>query len=162
MRVALIAAVGRNRAIGRGGELIWRLSPDLRRFKRLTMGHPILMGRKTFESIGRALPGRTNIVLTRRSAFAVDGVVVVHSLSEALHAAARAPGGKDVFVIGGGELYAQALSLARCLHLTEVDDAPADADTFFPVFDDFHLAAEDGPHNEGALTYVFRRYDRDA
>lgn len=129
--IALVAALDRDRAIGRAGAMPWHLSDDLKRFKALTLGKPVLMGSRTARAIGRALPGRPNLVLTRADAAPFAGQVVVHSLDEAL---ARAAGG-ELMVIGGGEVYALALPRATRLHLTEIDAATADADTFFPAFD---------------------------
>lgn len=129
--ITLVAALDHNRAIGRAGEMPWHLSDDLRRFKALTIGKPVLMGRKTALAIGRPLPGRPNLVLTRADASPFEGQVVVHSLDEAVALA----GGAELMVIGGGEVYALALPRATCLHLTEVDAATPDPDTFFPVFD---------------------------
>jgi dihydrofolate reductase len=129
--VRLVAALARNRVIGRDNELPWRLPEDLRRFRALTMGHPVLMGRRTHESIGRALPGRENLVLTRRPRYrAAAGCRVLVSLEEALQVA----GDGVLMVIGGAELYAQTLPLATVLHLTLVD-AEIPGDTLFPVFD---------------------------
>jgi dihydrofolate reductase len=129
--VSLIAALDRNRAIGRDGAMPWHLPDDLKRFKALTFGKPVLMGRKTALAIGRALPGRTNLVLTRGSIAPFAGQRVVASLDEAIEAAA----GVELMVIGGGEVYALALSRASRLHLTWIDtEAPA-ADAYFPRFD---------------------------
>ena len=123
--------MARNRTIGRDSAMPWHLSEDLKRFKALTMGHPVVMGRKTFASIGVPLPGRDNIVVTRASDFAPHGCRVAHSFEDALAAAA---GADEVFVIGGGEIYALALPLADRLELTEVD-ADIDGDARFPMFD---------------------------
>lgn len=129
--ISIIAAVGRNnRAIGKAGTLLWRISDDLKRFKTLTTGHPIIMGRKTFESVGRALPNRTNIVITRNAGFRAEGVVVAKSLEEAIKITEHTPQ-KENFIIGGGEIYRQALPLADKLYLTLVESG-ADGDTFFP------------------------------
>lgn len=119
MRVSLIVAVSENGCIGREGDLPWRLPEDLRRFKQLTLGHPIIMGRKTYESIGRPLPGRDNIVVTRQPGYSAPGCTVVGSLPEAL-AAANASGAAEAFIIGGASLYAEALPLADTLQLTRV------------------------------------------
>lgn len=129
--VALVAALDRHRAIGRAGDMPWHLPDDLRRFKQLTLGKPVLMGRKTALSIGRALPGRRNLVLSRSGDAPYAAQQVVRSLAEAIAAA----GPEDLMVIGGGEIYALALPLATHLHLTEVDAAVADADTWFPAFE---------------------------
>jgi len=133
--VALIAAVARNGAIGRDNGLPWRISGDLQFFRRTTLGKPVLMGRRTFESIGRPLPGRDNIVITRNPDWRADGVTCVPSLDDALAAAADsalADGADEVMVIGGGQVYRQALPLAARLYLTEVD-AEVEGDAFFPA-----------------------------
>jgi dihydrofolate reductase len=126
--ITLVAAMGRNRVIGLDGDMPWHFSEDLAHFKRTTMGGVMIMGRKTFDSIGRPLPGRRSIVITRSPEWAHDGVEVVHSLEEAL---ALAGTSAPVFVVGGGEIYAQSLALADRLVLTEIDDAPV-GDTYFP------------------------------
>ena len=131
MRVTLIAALGRNGVIGKDNRMPWHISEDLKRFKTLTLGHPVVMGRKTFESIGKPLPGRDNIVVTRSPAFVAPGCRVVHSLTEALAAAGAAD---EVFVIGGADIYALAVPMADRLQLTEVD-VSTDGDTYFPEFE---------------------------
>lgn len=133
MIVSLIVAMDRKRGIGRDNALPWRLSADLKRFRELTMGHHIVLGRKTYESIGKPLPGRTMIIVTRNTAFSAEGSFIVHSLEEAL-ALAEARGEAELFICGGAEIYAQALPRADRLYLTEVD-AEVAADTFFPAFD---------------------------
>ena len=130
--ISLICALGSNRAIGRNGDLIWRISDDLKRFKRITYGHPIIMGRKTYESIGRPLPGRTNIVITGNKSYSADGCIVTHSIEDALNVAADSKGADEIFIIGGGEIYRQTINQANRLYLTLVEDEPEDADTFFP------------------------------
>ncbi len=130
MDIILIVALDRAGAIGRDGNLPWHLPDDLRRFKALTTGHTILMGRRTFVSIGRPLPNRRNLVLTHDTAFTAPGIEVVHSMDEAL-ASADDP----LFVIGGGAVYAQALPIATRLVLTRVETTIADADTFFPKWE---------------------------
>lgn len=131
--ISMIAAVAKNRAIGRDGHLLWKLQGDLQRFKLLTMGKPVIMGRKTFESIGKPLAERPNIVLTRDTTFAPEGVTVVHDFGTAIaQATPLAVGGHgEIMIIGGGTIYAEALPLADKLYLTVVDDAP-DGDAFFP------------------------------
>ncbi len=150
VEVALVAALDRDLAIGRGNALPWSLPDDLKRFKALTLGHSLLMGRKTAESLGRALPGRRNLVLTRSGRVPFDGMEGVASIDEALHrvtspaaaappSEARPAGPEDaapvLLVIGGGEVYAQALPLASRLHLTWVDTRVEGADAWFPCFD---------------------------
>jgi dihydrofolate reductase len=132
MKIPLIAALDRRLAIGREGAMPWHLPDDLRRFKALTLGRPVLMGRKTALAIGRALPGRDNLVLTRGDEAPHAGQHVVHSLDEAI---GRARDAGELAVIGGGEVYALALPRATHLHLTWVDTEVADADAFFPAFD---------------------------
>jgi dihydrofolate reductase len=132
MKISLIAALDRDFAIGRDGAMPWHLPDDLKRFKALTLGKPVLMGRKTALAIGRALPGRPNLVLTRGDRAPFDGQVVVHSLDDAID---RAGDTGELAVIGGGEVYALALPRATHLHLTWIDTEVADADAFFPRFD---------------------------
>lgn len=132
MDVILIAAVGENGEMGHNNELLWHLPGDLPRFKEITMGSPIIMGRKTFDSIGRALPGRLNIVLTANSDWQADGVSTADSLQSALALAEKENSGK-AFVIGGGQIYKLFLAYATSLEITEVHDAPV-ADTYFPNF----------------------------
>lgn len=133
-RVVLIAALDRRGAIGRGNALPWHLPDDLKRFKARTLGLPVLMGRRTAESIGRVLPGRLNLVLTRATQAPIDGMHAVASLDAAL-AMTQASGADTLVVIGGGEVYALALSRADALVLTHVDTVVEDADAFFPAFD---------------------------
>jgi dihydrofolate reductase len=156
---ALVAALARNRVIGIGNRLPWRLPEDLARFKRLTMGAPVIMGRKTRESIGRPLPGRRNIVVTRARDTSWEGCVVARSLDAALAAADDAA---VAFVIGGAELYAQALPRADRLYLTLID-ADYAGDAWFPEFDAAawrEVARESGVSADG-LGYAFVDYERD-
>ncbi|MEO5559513.1 MAG: dihydrofolate reductase [Dokdonella sp.] len=129
--IRLIAALDRHHAIGRDGAMPWHLPDDLKRFKALTLGKPVLMGRKTALAIGRALPGRINLVLTRGESAPFADQVVVHTLDEAIVHARDA----ELAVIGGGEIYALALPRATHLHLTWIDTEVTDADAFFPRFD---------------------------
>jgi dihydrofolate reductase len=129
--IALVAAMDRNRAIGRAGDMPWHLPDDLKRFKALTLGKPVLMGRKTALAIGRALPGRPNLVMSRAGEAPFASQRTVRSLEEAVKLA----GGAELMVIGGGELYALTLPHAKVLHLTLVDTRTADADTFFPAYE---------------------------
>lgn len=156
MRPAAIVAVAQNGCIGQDNRLLWRVSADLARFKRLTWGHHLILGRKTFESIGRPLPGRTSIVLSRQP-LTLCGVVVVHSLDEAFAVAAGDP---EPFVCGGGEIYAQALD--RCARVYRTVFARDYAgDTFFPALDpqDWVLG-EVERHDEHEPPFRFETWDR--
>ncbi|WP_444907059.1 dihydrofolate reductase [Microbulbifer sp. SSSA008] len=163
--IALIAAVARNGAIGKDNELPWRISGDLQFFKRTTMGKPVVMGRKTFESIGRPLPGRVNIVITRNADWVADGVEVVQSLDKALSLAqscAKDSGATEVMVIGGAQIYRQALPLAARLYVTEVD-ANIDGDAYFPDMGDSWVesARECYPASDrNEYNYSLVQYDR--
>ena len=156
----LVAALARNGVIGRGGSLPWQLPDDLKRFKALTIGKPILMGRRTCESIGRALPGRRNLVLTRQATVAVPGVETVATIDEAL---ARCAGADEVCVIGGGEIYRATLPVADVLELTCVQ-AVVDGDVLFPAYDRSQwreVAREHHPADERhAFAMDFARYER--
>ncbi len=130
-RVSVIAALAKNRVIGIDNRLPWRLPEDLAHFKALTLGHPVLMGRKTFESLGRPLPGRTNVVITRNPDYRPEGCMLAASIAEAI---VRCADSDELFFIGGAELYAQAIDLADRLYLTEVD-AEVAGDAWFPEYD---------------------------
>ncbi len=131
MKISLIVAMARNRTIGVNNTLPWRIPEDLRHFKALTMGHHMIMGRKTFDSIGKPLPGRTTVIVTRNKAFQAECCVVAHSLQDAVTACAN---DEEIFVVGGAELYAQALPLASTLYLTEIEQ-DVNGDAYFPEFD---------------------------
>ena len=144
MILSIIAAVGDDGAIGIDGKLPWDIPSDLKRFKQLTTGHPIIMGRKTFESIGRALPGRTNIVVTSRD-IDVTNITVARTLVEALDLAGRSPGSDEIFIIGGERLYAAALPIVDRIYMTQVMQKTPDADAFFPYWpvDQFETVSTD-------------------
>jgi dihydrofolate reductase len=129
-RVSLIVAMAKNRVIGVNNTLPWRLPADLKHFKALTMGHHIVMGRKTYESIGKPLPGRTSVVVTRNAGYSAPGVTAVNSLPAAISACGD---DDEIFVIGGAELYLQAITLADRIYLTEID-ADIRGDAYFPEF----------------------------
>lgn len=161
MSLSIVVAMSKGNVIGRAGGLPWRLSADLRRFRRLTTGHTIVMGRKTYESIGRPLPERRTIVVTRQVEFSAPGVETAHSLAAALEMGSSA--NEEVFVVGGAEIYRQALALADRLYVTHVD-ADVRGDTFFPAIDDAdwqEMEREDHPadeKNEFAMSFVI--YER--
>lgn len=158
-RLALIAALDRNHAIGRGNALPWHLPDDLRRFKALTLGKPLLMGRKTAQSLGRALPGRRNLVLTRSGQAPFAGMEAVASIDAALALA-----GEALCVIGGGEVFALALPLAQRMHLTWIETAVEGADAFFPRFDAAQwreTARQEHPADAAhAVAFEFVDYER--
>jgi len=132
--VSIIAAMDKERGIGVDNKLPWRLSADLKRFRELTMGHHIIVGRKTFESIGKPLPGRQMIIVTRDRSYEAEGCEVVHSIEDAMKLA-RDRGESEAFICGGAEIYAESIAIADRIYLTLVD-AEVPADTFFPKFDE--------------------------
>jgi dihydrofolate reductase len=136
-RISIVAAHGRNREIGKGNELLWHIPDDLKRFKRLTLGHPVILGRKTFDSIvailGKPLPGRTNIVVTRDEAWKYPDVLVAHSLDEAVKMASEIDQ-QEIFIGGGANLWEQSLSIVERLYLTLIDEEK-DGDAFFPAYE---------------------------
>ena len=155
--ISIIAAVARNRAIGKDNRLLYWLPNDLKRFKSLTMGHTIIMGRKTFDSLPKgALPNRRNIVLSRKET-KIPGCDCYRSLTEAL---SRCEKDEDVFIIGGASIYAQAMPLADRLLLTEIDDTPENADAFFPSYDDWIEVSreEHGTDERHSYAYAFVDY----
>lgn len=165
--VAIIVAVARHGAIGRNGSLAFHIPADLKRFKALTTGHTVVMGRKTFESLPKgALPDRRNIVVTRNRSYSAPGIETAGSLAEALGMARWADG--MPFIIGGGEIYRQAMAIAGRLYVTEIDAEAAGADTFFPAIDagEWEQAEEsewlshESPQGGAALRYRFVTYRR--
>ena len=137
IKISIVVAVSQNGVIGRDGDMPWKLSTDLKRFKALTLGKPVIMGRKTFASIGRPLPGRPHVIVSRDPDYHPDGVEVVQSLEAAIARTgeiAAESGGDEICVIGGGEIYRQAMAFADCLHVTHVE-AQIDGDTFFAAVD---------------------------
>lgn len=130
MSVSMIAAVGKNLELGKNNDLIWHFKEDMKFFKDTTMGHTVVMGRKTFESLPKALPGRKNIVISSNAEYQAQGATVVTSVEEAIQIAAN----EEIFVIGGGKIYAEFLPYADKLYLTEIDAECEDADTYFPQF----------------------------
>ncbi|MFN0119324.1 MAG: dihydrofolate reductase [Blastocatellia bacterium] len=162
--ISLIVAMDEQRGIGRDNGLPWRLPADLKRFRELTMGHHLIAGRKTWESIGRPLPGRQMIVVTRNPRYQAPECLMAHSLNEAI-ALAAARGETEAFIIGGADIYTQTLGMAHRLYLTQVH-ATVSADTFFPMLDEhewretaalFHAADEKNPY-----PFTFRTLERKA
>ncbi len=163
MIVSLIVAAGNNNAIGKDNQLLWHLPKDLQFFKQTTWAMPVVMGRKTFESLGgKPLNGRVNIIITRQKDWSHEGVVVVHSLADALFFAKESDY-KEVFIAGGGEIYAQAMSQANKIYMTRVD-AVIEGDTFFPEIDssDFALSNEvsHAAHEKHAYGFSFQTWLR--
>jgi dihydrofolate reductase len=152
--ISIIAALAANRVIGRNNDLPWRLPADLRHFRQLTTGHAVILGRRNYESIGKLLPNRTNIVITRQRDYTAPGCLVAHSLADALVMAGNDP---EIFVIGGAEIYAQALPLADRLYLTHVE-AEVPGDTFFPEFDiaDWREMVSESHPADADHAYAFR------
>ncbi|WP_246560649.1 dihydrofolate reductase [Geobacter grbiciae] len=158
MIVTIIAAMAGNRVIGKEGAMPWHLPDDLARFKAITMGHPVIMGRRTFDSIGRPLPGRLNIVLTRQAGYAPSGVAVARTLAEALALAGPV---EEVFICGGGQVYREALPLADRIHLTVIHYAYGGDTTFPELPADFEETSREegtGEPRHSFVTFERRRY----
>lgn len=153
--LSVIAVIGKNRELGKDNHLLWHIPSDLKRFRDKTKGHPVIMGRKTYASIGHALPDRTNFVISRDGAFMGDHITVVSSLEDAVTKAKLAPGSEEIFVIGGGQIYAAAMPLADRLYLTVVDAEAAGADTFFPAYEAFSKVIESIPQEENGIHFTY-------
>lgn len=156
--LSLIAVIGKNNELGCGNQLLWHIPADMKRFRDLTLGYPVIMGRKTFESIGQPLAGRQNIVISRNPDYDNHCVYVARSLEEAIKMGEHYSD-KEIFVIGGGEIYKQALPLADKLYLTLVDDSPR-ADTFFPDYSKFKDIVFEETHETDDLKYTFLELSR--
>lgn len=177
MLISIIAAIGKNRELGKNNQLLWHISEDLKRFKEVTSGHVVIMGRKTYESIGKPLPNRLNIIISRDPSFKIQNCIVVHSLEEALDVAKRKPAyatsfakaskvkkasvGKEeeIFVIGGASVYAQAMNFADKLYLTIVDQE-FDADAFFPDYSMFKRKVFEKKFVSGKYYLTFLELER--
>jgi dihydrofolate reductase len=166
-KISIIVATDEKRGIAKKASdsedgkygLMWHIPEELKRFKSITTGHPIIMGRKTYESMGRILPNRTNIIITRDPKYSVEGGVVVHSLEEAIEVAKTKEGSEEIFVIGGGQIYEQSLSLADKLYLTIVK-GDFKADTFFPEYPEFKETGKEGPYESNGHTFTFYTFKR--
>lgn len=160
--ISLIAAIGKNNELGKGNDLVFKLPADMKYFRDTTKGHTVIMGRKTFESIGKALPNRKNIVITRDKTYLRHGVDVVYSLEEALKSAKDE--NKEVFIIGGAEIYKQAMHLADKLYITHIDAKDKNADVFFPEI--IPIVWNETSHqehkkdSENPFDYTFSVYER--
>lgn len=177
VKISLIAAMSENRVIGRDNALPWHIPEDLQRFKEITKGHPVIMGRKTYESIGRLLPKRLNIIITRDSNYSVEGAVIAHSLEEAIKVALRQTQGKllekglqtmnyepttdngEVFVIGGGQIFERAIKIADKLYLTIVHTT-IDGDAYFPEYSEFRKEIYRRESANEEYTYTFLDLER--
>ncbi len=172
-KINIIAAISENRGLGKDNKLLFNIPEDMARFKKLTMGHPIIMGRKTFESIGRVLPGRTNIIITSDEYFDVEGAVVTNSIDEAISIAKdretfrEDQNEREIFITGGGNIFAQTIDFADRLYLTVVEGVPAgrqenyDADTFFPDYSEFRKVICQEQHESNGYKYKFVELERD-
>ncbi len=153
--LSIIAAIGKNRELGKDNKLLWDIPEDMEHFRSKTRGHAVIMGRKTYESIGHALPARPNIIITRDETFQTpDGSFIVHSLDEAI-ALGKEKEKEELFIIGGANIYAQAIDIADKLYITEVHQSFPDADTFFPDYARFskEISKKEGSGN--GYTYTF-------
>ncbi len=162
MLISFVAAAATNNAIGKDGKMPWHLPNDMKHFKNVTWGMPVVMGRKTFESLGKALAGRKNIVITRQSGWKAEGVVLVKSIEDALFVAKQTDA-KEVMVIGGGEIYKALIGKAGRIYLTRVQAEP-DADTFFPIIDpmQWHIMNQKNyeADEKNAYNYSFQVWER--
>ena len=151
--IIIIAVLSQNRVIGKDGKLPWDIPEDMQRFRQLTAGHPVIMGRKTYESIGKPLKNRTNIVITRDTSYKASGCTIVGSLEEALEQAKKVEH-TEIFIIGGGEIYRQALPICDKLYLTVVHES-IDGDAFFPDYSEFNTVVEERESSDENHTYTF-------
>ncbi|MGD2185200.1 MAG: dihydrofolate reductase [Desulfobacterales bacterium] len=159
MRISLIAAMAKNRVIGRQGEIPWKIPGEQKLFKKITFGHTVIMGRKTYESLGQPLPGRTNIIVTRQTDYRADGCLVVHDLSSAIECCPEVE--DEAFICGGGQLYHEALALADRIYLTVIPrEIPGD--TFFPDISltEFQIRQSELIKIKGVEPYHFYIYER--
>ncbi|MDB5237110.1 MAG: Dihydrofolate reductase [Parcubacteria group bacterium] len=158
----MVVALGKDNVIGKDNGLLWHLSDDLKHFKAITLGHPVIMGRNTWESIPkkyRPLPGRTNIVVSRNESFDALGAITARSLDDALEQSKLAEGAEEIFIIGGGQLYAAALPQTDRIYLTLVDD-DTPGTVFFPDYSDFTEVMGEEAHEENGISYVWRTVTR--
>lgn len=159
--ITMIVAATRNLCIGKDNQMLWHLPKDFQYFKQVTTGHPIIMGRKTFESIGRPLPNRSNIVITRNSHYKAHGIKVVHTVQQAIQHAQTCPGGDDIMIIGGGHIYEQCMPRCHRIYLTEVDTV-IDGDAYFPKIDPSQFTCKEMSEwmKEKNLSYRFTLWQR--
>jgi dihydrofolate reductase len=168
--ISLIVAISKNRAIGKDNKLLWYIPEDMKRFRAITSGHPVVMGRKTFESIGRPLPNRTNIVITRDRSYKPEGVVIAHSLDEAMEIAKQSPhlaspmqgegSAQEIFILGGGQIFEQVMHIADRLYITVIDADVPDADAFFPEYPHFNKVLFKEDHEHDGLKFTFYELEK--
>jgi dihydrofolate reductase len=156
--ISIIASVGRNRELGKNNDLIWKIPEDLKYFKKVTLGHPVIMGEKTYCSIGKPLSKRTNIVLTDNEDFACNGCEIARSINEAL-TIARKKENKEIFFIGGAGVFNQIMDITDRLYLTVIDDS-AEADVFFPDYSKFKRSKKLGSGNDSGIGYKFMIFEK--
>lgn len=161
MKISMIAAIGAGNELGYGNSLIWKIPDDMKRFKDKTRGHPIIMGRKTYESIGRPLPDRTNIIVTRDKNLTLNGAVIVDSIEEAIEVAKKEPGAEEIFIIGGAQIYTLGLPHADKLYITKINSGAPMADAFFPDYSEFTKVVFREAHNDDGLEYEFIDLERE-
>ena len=162
-RISAIAAIGENRELGRSNKLIWRVPQDFERMQKLTMGHALIMGRKTHESIGRVLAGRTNIVITSDLRYKSEGSLIVHSLEQAVRKAMQVEEVnevKEIFIFGGSHVYAEALSRTERLYITQIHEGAVDADSYFPNYAEFQTIIEKTDHVYEGVHFSFLTLER--
>lgn len=156
--ISLIAAIGQNHELGRDNKLLWHIPEDMKRFKHLTTGHVVIMGRKTYESIGRTLPNRVNIIITKDQTYQAPNCLIAHSLDEAIEFAKNKEK-EEIFIIGGGQIYTEAMKYANKLYLTVIE-MNFDADTFFPDFNIFNKVIEKRHSSYKNYRYEFLTLER--
>ena len=155
MKISMIAAIGKNRELGYGNQLIWKISNDLKRFKEITLNHPIIMGRKTYESIGRILPNRTNIIVTRDTSYKIEGAIICNYIEQAIEKAKGERGAEEIFIIGGAQIFEQAIKLADKLYLTLINAEAPMADVFFPDYSEFKKVSFSQKKMDDSIEYQF-------
>lgn len=158
MKLSMVAAIGKNRELGKNNKLLWHIAEDLKRFKKITFGHTVIMGRKTFESIGYPLPNRINIVITSNPDYQVQNCLIVNSLEEAIKLAKKHDN-EEIFIIGGGQIYQQSIKFADKLYLTIVE-GNYDADTFFPDYSKFTKKVFEEEKESDGYKYKFLELEK--
>jgi dihydrofolate reductase len=159
MKISLIVAISKNHAIGKDNKLLWYIPEDMKRFKAITSGHPVIMGRKTFESIGKPLPNRTNIVISRDPMYKAEGCITAHSLEDAMNTAQKIDQ-NEIFILGGGQIFEEAIHIADKLYITIIDAEVPDADAFFPKYPHFTKVVFQEDHEHDGLRFTFLELER--